>query len=46
MEKLNPSDDKETELYDFNIHSVNIALINAVKELNNKIVELENKINN
>lgn len=46
MEKLEPSDNEKTELYDFNMHSVNIALINAVKELNNKIVELENKLNN
>ena len=43
--KLNESDPEETELYNFDSHALTFALINAVKELNQKIQTLENKKN-
>jgi hypothetical protein len=31
--KLNPDDEEETELFDWNGHALTFALVNAVKEL-------------
>ena len=42
--KLNKKDNKETEIYNFDGHALTFALINAVKELNSKIENLEQKI--
>jgi hypothetical protein len=41
--KLNEDDEEKTELYDFNSTALIFALINAVKELSERIVILENK---
>lgn len=41
--KLNEEDEKTTELYNFNSTALTFALINAVKELNEKIKILEAK---
>lgn len=41
--KLNEEDKEETELYDFNSTALTFALINAIKELNERIKTLENK---
>jgi hypothetical protein len=41
--KLNEEDEEKTELYDFNASDLTFALINAVKELNEKIKILEAK---
>jgi hypothetical protein len=41
--KLNKEDKEETELYDFNSTALTFALINAVKELSERIKILENK---
>jgi len=41
--KLNEEDKEKTELYDFNSSDLTFALINAVKELNERIAILENK---
>lgn len=41
--KLNEKDEEKTELYDFNSSDLTFALINAVKELNEKIKILEAK---
>lgn len=42
--KLNEDDAEETELFNFDSHPIQFALINAVKELNAKIEALEAKI--
>lgn len=42
--KLNEDDTEETELFNFDSHPIQFALINAVKELNAKIEALEAKI--
>jgi hypothetical protein len=41
--KLNEEDEEKTELYDFNASDLTFALINAIKELNEKIKILEAK---
>ena len=41
---LNEDDTEETELYNFDSHALTFALINAVKELNTKVTELESRI--
>jgi hypothetical protein len=41
--KLNEEDEEKTDLYDFNSSDLTFALINAVKELNEKIKTLEAK---
>ena len=41
--KLNEDDEEKTELYDFNSSDLTFALINAVKELSERIKILENK---
>jgi len=41
--KLNEEDEEKTELYDFNSSDLTFALINAVKELSERIAILENK---
>jgi hypothetical protein len=41
--KLNETDTEKTDLYDFNSSALTFALINAVKELNERIAILENK---
>lgn len=42
--KLNEDDTEDTELFNFDSHPVQFALINAIKELNSKIEALEAKI--
>jgi hypothetical protein len=42
--KLNEEDTEDTELYNFDSHALTFALINSVKELNNKIEQLEIRI--
>jgi len=42
--KLNEEDTEETELFNFDAHPIQFALINAVKELSAKIQVLETKI--
>lgn len=42
--KLNPEDSEETVLYNWNGDAVSFALINAIRELNQKIVDLEEKL--
>jgi hypothetical protein len=44
--KLDETDEEETELYNFDAHPLTFALINSVKELNDKILLLENEIKN
>lgn len=44
--KLNEEDTEEIELFNFDAHPIQFALINAVKELNEKIKSLEQKIEN
>lgn len=44
--KLNEEDAEETELFNFDAHPIQFALINAVKELNEKIKSLEQEIEN
>lgn len=44
--KLNEEDTEETELFNFDAHPIQFALINAVKELNEKIKSLEQEIEN
>lgn len=41
--KLNETDTEKTDLYDFNSSALTFALINAVKELNERIAILEGK---
>ena len=42
--KLNEDDEEETELLGYDGHEITFALINAVKELNDKITDLETQI--
>ncbi len=42
--KLNEEDTEDIELYNFDSHALTFALINSVKELNNKIEQLEIRI--
>lgn len=42
--KLNEDDAEETEILNYNGHAITFALINAVKELNAKVVALEARI--
>jgi len=42
--KLNEDDTEDTELFNFDSHPVQFALINAIKELNSKIEALEARI--
>lgn len=42
--KLNPEDEQETELLNYNGHAITFALINAVKELSAKVEALEAKV--
>ncbi|CAB4141345.1 Intramolecular chaperone auto-processing domain containing protein [uncultured Caudovirales phage] len=42
--KLNPEDEHDTELLNYNIHAITFALINSIKELNLKIQSLETRI--
>lgn len=42
--KLNPTDTQDTTLYNFNSHALTYILINAVKELNQKIIALEAEV--
>ncbi len=44
MEKLNPEDEEETELYNFDSHAIPYALINAVKELKQEIDALKARV--
>jgi hypothetical protein len=39
--KLNPEDEKETELLNYNFHNVLFMFINAIKELNARLEKLE-----
>lgn len=43
--KLEETDEQETELYNWNGHAITFALINAVKELNAKVIALEAQLN-
>ena len=43
--KLNPEDENETELYNFNSHALTYVLINAVKEQQKQIENLQTQIN-
>ena len=42
--KLNEDDEEDTELLGYDGHEITFALINAVKELNDKITDLETQI--
>lgn len=42
--KLNEGDEQDTELLNYNGHAITFALINAIKELNAKVVALDAKI--
>lgn len=42
--KLNPDDEQETELLNYNGHAITFALINAIKELATKVETLEAEI--
>lgn len=42
--KLNEDDAEETEILNYNGHAITFALINAIKELNAKVVALEAKV--
>ena len=41
--KLNTEDEEETELYNWNGHALTFALVNAIKELNDRLRALESK---
>ena len=43
--KLNPEDENETELYNFNSHALTYVLINAIKDQQKQIEDLQNQIN-
>jgi hypothetical protein len=45
MVKLNDNDDEESELYNFNSHALSYILINAIKEQQSQIEELQEQIN-
>ena len=42
--KLDETDAKETDIYNLDFHSISISMINAIKELNEKVKILETKI--
>ena len=42
--KLEETDEKETELYNIDFQAITFAMINSIKELNNKIEQLETRI--
>lgn len=42
--KLNPEDEKETEFYSFNSSALTFVLINAIKEIDHKIEDLQKNI--
>ena len=42
--KLDETDAKETDIYNLDFHSISISMINAIKELNEKVKILEDKI--
>lgn len=42
--KLNPEDEHDSELLNYNLHAITFALINSIKELNLKIQSLETRI--
>lgn len=44
--KLNPEDENETELYNFNSHALTYVLINAIKEQQTQIEELKYLLTN
>lgn len=42
--RLNSTDSEETDIYNYNGHAITFALINAVKELNDKITALQTQL--
>ena len=42
--KLNPEDEEETDILNYNGHAITFALINAVKELNAKVEALQTRV--
>lgn len=42
--KLNPGDAENTEMHSFNPHALFFMTINSIKELNNRLVAIENKL--
>lgn len=46
MAKLNPEDEKETELLNYDFHNILFMFINAFKELANRVEKLEKSLTN